>query len=300
MPPAIFISFPILLLLKHLINKRLAQFFEKIDKRVLIFTTFILCLCATLIFILASLLDNTQILFKDYILLISFIVVYTLLTIGIIYELLKSIRKSYESAKKVEYLENLNKYTENLEIMYNNLRIFKHDYVNIMASMVGYFEENRYDDLKTFFYDKISAESFVNRLGRASKTKYLILVNRSAHKVAVYQGSKNNWKQIHYWSCSVGKVIKGKSITPAGNFRVSGYKIYRFGAQSRSFYCTVLSSGNMIHSVQYAHGDSSPVHVVDGRLGYHITNSCIRLLVQNAKWVYNNCHEGTAVIVYNP
>ena len=134
----------------------------------------------------------------------------------------------------------------------------------------------------------------------SSSTNYLILVNRSAHKVAVYQGSKNNWKQIHYWSCSVGKVIKGKSITPAGNFRVSGYKIYRFGAQSRSFYCTVLSSGNMIHSVQYAHGDSSPVHVVDGRLGYHITNSCIRLLVQNAKWVYNNCHEGTAVIVYNP
>ena len=155
---AFFISFPILLLLKHLINKRLAQFFEKIDKRVLIFTTFILCLCATLIFILASLLDNTQILFKDYILLISFIVVYTLLTIGIIYELLKSIRKSYESAKKVEYLENLNKYTENLEIMYNNLRIFKHDYVNIMASMVGYFEENRYDDLKTFFYDSSYAE----------------------------------------------------------------------------------------------------------------------------------------------
>ena len=133
-----------------------------------------------------------------------------------------------------------------------------------------------------------------------SGTKYLILVNRSAHKVAVYQGSRNNWKQIRYWSCSVGKVIKGKSITPAGNFRVSGYKIYRFGAQSRSFYCTVLSSGNMIHSVQYAHGDSSPVHVVDGRLGYHITNSCIRLLVENAKWVYNNCHEGTAVIVYNP
>ena len=145
-----------------------------------------------------------------------------------------------------------------------------------------------------------AVEMLLKAQNYGSGTKYLILVNRSAHKVAVYQGSRNNWKQIYYWSCSVGKVIKGKSITPAGNFRVSGYKIYRFGAQSRSFYCTVLSSGNMIHSVQYAHGDSSPVHVVDGRLGYHITNSCIRLLVQNAKWVYNNCHEGTAVIVYNP
>jgi lipoprotein-anchoring transpeptidase ErfK/SrfK len=145
-----------------------------------------------------------------------------------------------------------------------------------------------------------AVEMLLKAQNYGSGTKYLILVNRSAHKVAVYQGSKNNWKQIYYWACSVGKVINGKSITPAGNFRVSGYKIYRFGAQSRSFYCTVLSSGNMIHSVQYAHGDSSPVHVVDGRLGYHITNSCIRLLVQNAKWVYNNCHEGTAVIVYNP
>ena len=152
---AFFISCPILLLLKYLLTKRLIRFFEKVDKRVLIFTTFTLALCATLVFIMASLLDNSRILFKDYILLISFIVIYTLLTIGMIYVLLKSMRRSYESAKKVEYLENLNKYTENLEVMYNNLRVFKHDYVNIMASMIGYMEENRYDDLKTFFYDKI-------------------------------------------------------------------------------------------------------------------------------------------------
>ena len=40
-------------------------------------------------------------------------------------------------------------------MVYNNLRSFKHDYVNIMTSLSTYIDEKRYDELETFFYEHI-------------------------------------------------------------------------------------------------------------------------------------------------
>ena len=55
----------------------------------------------------------------------------------------------------MEYLENLNEYTNNLEMVYNNLRSFRHDYINIMASLAAYIDEKKYKELETFFYEYI-------------------------------------------------------------------------------------------------------------------------------------------------
>ena len=68
---------------------------------------------------------------------------------------LHTARKNYEAQKKVEYLENLNEYTKNLEMVYNNLRSFRHDYINIMASLAAYIDEKKYKELETFFYEHI-------------------------------------------------------------------------------------------------------------------------------------------------
>lgn len=64
-------------------------------------------------------------------------------------------RKNYEARKKVEYMENLNEYTKNLETVYNNLRSFKHDYINIMTSLAAYIDEKKYRELESFFYEHI-------------------------------------------------------------------------------------------------------------------------------------------------
>ena len=68
---------------------------------------------------------------------------------------LHTTRKNYEAQKKVEYLENLNEYTKNLEMVYNNLRSFRHDYINIMASLAAYIDEKKYEELGTYFYEHI-------------------------------------------------------------------------------------------------------------------------------------------------
>ncbi len=52
-------------------------------------------------------------------------------------------------------LRDLQDYTRNLEAMYNGLRSFKHDYVNILLSMSGYMENDDMEGLKEFFEQKI-------------------------------------------------------------------------------------------------------------------------------------------------
>ena len=38
----------------------------------------------------------------------------------------------------------------------------------------------------------------------SSSTPYLILVNRSTHRVGIFRGWQGNWQSIQYWSCSDG------------------------------------------------------------------------------------------------
>lgn len=53
--------------------------------------------------------------------------------------------------QKLEQYESLKEYTANLEHVYNNLRAFKHDYINIMASISSFLEEKEYDSLEDYF-----------------------------------------------------------------------------------------------------------------------------------------------------
>ncbi len=73
--------------------------------------------------------------------------------------LLLAMRRSYleqiKTQAKQKALQDLQDYTHNLEAMYNSLRSFKHDYVNILLSLSGYIENCDMDELKDFFEDKI-------------------------------------------------------------------------------------------------------------------------------------------------
>ena len=73
--------------------------------------------------------------------------------------LLLAMRRSYleriQTEAKQKAMQDLQDYTRNLEAMYNSLRSFKHDYVNILLSLSGYIEEGDLDRLKDFFESKI-------------------------------------------------------------------------------------------------------------------------------------------------
>lgn len=60
-----------------------------------------------------------------------------------------------QAEAKQKALQDLQDYTRNLEAMYNSLRSFKHDYINILLSLSGYIEDGDMDRLKEFFESKI-------------------------------------------------------------------------------------------------------------------------------------------------
>lgn len=73
--------------------------------------------------------------------------------------LLLAMRRSYleqiQTEAKQKAMQDLQDYTRNLEDMYNSLRSFKHDYVNILLSLSGYIENGDMDRVKDFFESKI-------------------------------------------------------------------------------------------------------------------------------------------------
>ena len=127
--------------------------------------------------------------------------------------------------------------------------------------------------------------------GESSYTSYLIAVKKSSHTVRIYRGSKGNWKKSRSFSCSTG------SSTPKGRFTVGSKDEFMDTSETcRVWYVTTFSGRLKFHSVLYAK-DEQPLKVIDGRLGVTITDGCLRLSLDNAKWIYTNVPASTKVLI---
>lgn len=80
---------------------------------------------------------------------------YLLVMLFVILAMRRSWMEQVQAEAKQKALEDLQDYTRNLEAMYNGLRSFKHDYVNILLSMSGYIENCDMKELKRFFEKEI-------------------------------------------------------------------------------------------------------------------------------------------------
>ena len=50
-----------------------------------------------------------------------------------------------------------------------------------------------------------------------------------------------------------------------------------------------------MHSVIYA---KHTFDILDGQIGNHASQGCVRMPIEKAKWVYENCPIGTTVVTY--
>lgn len=69
--------------------------------------------------------------------------------------LTKSISNDLEIKTHKVQLENLQEYTQNLETLYSDMRSFRHDYLNIISSLLGYIESNDMAGLEIYFNNNI-------------------------------------------------------------------------------------------------------------------------------------------------
>ena len=150
--------------------------------------------------------------------------------------------------------------------------------------------------------------------GYYSDTKYLILVDKTTYTVGVFYGSKGNWSMLKEWPCT-----HGGSKTPNGTWTVDWRQTNRsekYGwaefQGSSAAYAYHISAGNYFHSIlyeklyegtnygsKYWNRDPRYATIVDPDMYWNGSNGCIRLELENAKWLWDNVPTGTKVVIYN-
>lgn len=126
----------------------------------------------------------------------------------------------------------------------------------------------------------------------SSKTDWLITLDRTNHWLVIFHWTNTGWEMYHNWKVSIGAPA---TPTPLGSYKV--YKrVYTFGDSYSVYYATAFLDEFYFHSIKYHHGTRS---VKDGRLGKNISMGCVRMAIEDAKWIYDNIPNGTKVRIYD-
>ena len=133
--------------------------------------------------------------------------------------------------------------------------------------------------------------------GYYSPSEYLIMVDTTACRVGIFQGSQGNWEMIYYWLCAPGRET---DPTVLGEFCIEG-KNYSFDGNTDSpdwytcYYVSGFHGEYLFHSIIYYQGTWD---VMADALGAPLSHGCVRLATENAKWIYDNAPIGTTVVTY--
>ncbi|MBQ9708776.1 MAG: L,D-transpeptidase family protein [Firmicutes bacterium] len=135
----------------------------------------------------------------------------------------------------------------------------------------------------------------------ASDTEYLILVNCKTHKVGIYEGAQGEWSRLQYWDCSDGRPghETPRDTYKMGTVNTNYYHFKYFDSEGgRLWYATKIWGPYLFHSVPYEIA-SSPETIQDPTIGESVSKGCIRLEIENAKWIYENIPKGTYCEIYD-
>ena len=132
--------------------------------------------------------------------------------------------------------------------------------------------------------------------GCSSATRWLILVDNTNNYLGIFSGSRGSWNLEAYWLCTTGAP---SSPTVLGEYTITGRGYSFNGALTlpayTCYYYTQFYGDYLIHSVEYY---QNTFDVLDGRLGQNLSHGCVRLPIDQAKWVYDNIPNGTKLVSY--
>lgn len=131
----------------------------------------------------------------------------------------------------------------------------------------------------------------------ATGYQYLIKVNKQQNCVTIYEKDAEGayTKPVKAMVCSTG------SATPIGTYNtMTKYRWKILLDDVWGQYSTRITGSILFHSVWYYKQDPSTLSATQyNKLGTTCSHGCIRLTVEDAKWIYDNCPVGTTVVIYN-
>lgn len=127
---------------------------------------------------------------------------------------------------------------------------------------------------------------------------YYIKVNRRQNCITVYTSDENGEYTVPYKAmiCSTGLY----NATPRGTFHLSTKYLWReLYGKVYGQYATRITGGVLFHSVPYYKKSKSALCTEKyNKLGQQASMGCVRLTVEDAKWIADNCPSGTTVEIY--
>ena len=190
---------------------------------------------------------------------------------------------------------------ENATVMFNEDGSVYNGWLS--DDFVRYYFENgyaktgwQYIDGYKFYFDSCGrlVQDVDSLIGKQSD--YLLKVNKTLNCLTVYAKDGNN-----------GYIIPVKAMltsvgddTPIGTFKTpEKYRWRLMVNDTYTQYATRITQGFLFHSITYATPNENNLLTVGyNGLGVSRSLGCVRLNCRNSKWVYDNCHLGTTVQVY--
>ena len=130
------------------------------------------------------------------------------------------------------------------------------------------------------------------------KPELSIYVNTAQNCVTIYMVGDNGEEiPIKAMACSCGRA---GHATPKGTFKVQERYTWRLMVDNTwAQYAVRFNKHILFHSVPYVREDPSTLEADQyNLLGQPASLGCVRLCVEDAKWIYDNVKQGTKVTVY--
>ncbi|MFZ5969929.1 MAG: L,D-transpeptidase family protein [Bacillota bacterium] len=141
--------------------------------------------------------------------------------------------------------------------------------------------------------EKEKLETTINEKDFSSETNNYLWVDTNKNLIYVFEGESKNWSLTKTMVCTDGKA---STPTVKGNFTIKGRApwLTSYNGKVKAKYKVRFFEDYYFHSILF---DSEGKNIVDSRLGQSLSHGCIRLSVDDAKWVYDNIKDGTGVYV---
>jgi len=149
--------------------------------------------------------------------------------------------------------------------------------------------------------DTTTLQTLFNENAKKALKPYVLKVSTSDQRVYAYapDNDGNYTKLVRTMKCSTGR---DATPTPTGTFQ-SGtgpgarwhyFKKFECWAQ----YAYYITGDIMFHSVLYNQKEGRVTQSSVNNLGHKASHGCVRLSVEDAKWIWANCPRNTKIVIY--
>ena len=202
----------------------------------------------------------------------------------------------------VKEKQSIDHFTEAINLIESKLSLLDND--KDLVSKVDELKKLREDYNKSNPSNSLALESSakivsaintenINTLGLQSSSNYLLYVDTNTQLTHIYKGSNNNWKLFKSLKCATGK--EG-SETPSGVYTIKYRDTWFFSKKFNQGgkYWVQFDGDYLFHSVPFAEDQKT---IVDYTLGEPVSHGCIRLSLEDSKWLYDNIPTDTKLII---